>query len=60
MSESRDEHGNFAEGHTDGPEIGSDERVDPHMLSWRRTRIKVKEQYPNAWEKYAVEAQDDA
>lgn len=55
MSDSRDESGNFEEGHTDGPSIGTDERLDPSKLAWRCTRIRIMNEYPAAWEKYAVE-----
>ena len=47
MTESRDENGNFAEGHTDGA------MDDPAELAFQRTRAQIKQAYPNVWNRYA-------
>lgn len=55
MAEARDSDGNFAPGHTDSP-LG--ETQDAGELAFRRKRLEIKEQYPNVWERYAIDAGD--
>ena len=55
MTESRDENGRFEPGHTIGPKFESDGELDPSEQVWQWKRMQIKEQYPNVWERYAVE-----
>lgn len=57
MTESRNDDGDFAPGHTEGPEIEG--IVDQTDVAFQRHRTYIKREYPDAWEKYAVDAEGD-